>query len=64
MKANCDYYIEGSVDATELAEKYAQCVSECPYELPVHEDGSQVCKTCEELAGTQFKFWRGDESRI
>lgn len=64
VKANCDYYIEGKADAKELAEKYAQCVEVCPDELPVHEDRTKVCKTCEEVADPQYKFWRGEDSRI
>ena len=59
LKANCDYYIEGKADAAELAEKYAQCVSVCPDELPVHSELNGICKTCTCATGASANFWLG-----
>ena len=61
MKNSCGYYIEGNEDAAELVESYAECVPECPNEHPVHAEGSNVCTTCTDLAGTQYKFWSGGD---
>lgn len=45
-KDDCEYYISGALYSETTAQSYAQCVSECPYELPVHEDGIKMCTTC------------------
>ena len=33
----CDYYISGALYVEKVEKSYAQCVSVCPDEFPVHD---------------------------
>ena len=57
----CDYYIMGSSNAYEPMDRYTQCVSVCPDELPVHGELSGLCKTCARVTGTSANFWLGGD---
>ena len=61
-KDECDYYIEGKADATELVEKYTKCFSKCPSDFPVQADGSKMCRTCADITDQQRMFWIGGNS--
>ena len=51
------YYIAGDKNANTLAEKYDECVDECPPELPVHKEGEKQCMTCAAATDNKNPFW-------
>ena len=57
----CDYYISKALYVEKVEKSYAQCVSVCPDEFPVHSELNGICKTCTWATGASANFWLGGD---